>query len=280
MQVQIQTLTPEYAAALLAKNTANRPLSSSHAESLARSIQRGEWKLNGDAIRIAIDGTLLDGQHRLAAIVRAGIPVQSLVVGGLSNEVFDTIDVGAKRRGTSDVMAILGERNYSTLSAAAHLYHQYTNYGSPFMRNKDKIPSAQQLIALVNANPILRDATHFAASSVWVKRNMTCSIGAFCWAALSEHNAARAERFFHLLTTGAGLENGSPVLLLRERLMEKDTAITTVSREYKTALVFKAFRHFVRGNTLITLRIRTEGDKVETDLFNLNKKDYVGPRAA
>ena len=121
MQVQVQTITPDYAAALLAKNTSNRPFTSSHADTIANGIRRGEWKLNGDAIRISDDGVLLDGQHRLTAIVRAGVPVQSVVIGGLPRDVFDTIDIGAKRRSTADVLAIHGEKHYTTLSAAAYL---------------------------------------------------------------------------------------------------------------------------------------------------------------
>lgn len=273
MNIQIQTITPEYAAALLAKNTSNRPLTSSHADNIAKGIKRGEWKLNGDAIRISEDGVLLDGQHRLSAIVRAGIPVQSVVIGGLPREVFDTIDVGAKRRGTSDVMAIRGEKHYTTLSAAAYLYQQYMVYGSPFVRLKDKLPSTQELIALVEAKPILREAASFAAANVWIKKNMSASIGAFCWAVFHEHEPEDAADFFEKLSTGEGLKKGDPVLLLRERLMENASAISTMSRHYKTAMTFKAFRHFMRGTKLSTLRVRIDGDAAEKDVFNLNKKD-------
>ena len=46
-----------------------------------------------------------------------------------------------------------------------------------------------------------------------------------------------------------------------------------MSRHYKTALTFKAFRYSIRGAKLSTLRIRIEGDAAEKDVFNLNKKD-------
>lgn len=43
------------------------------------------------------DGALIDGQHRLSAIIEAGMPADLLVVRGLPNNAFMAIDNGIKR---------------------------------------------------------------------------------------------------------------------------------------------------------------------------------------
>lgn len=44
----------------------------------------GKWELNGATIVFNCDGTLNDGQHRLEAIVKSGVAVQSFVVRGVT----------------------------------------------------------------------------------------------------------------------------------------------------------------------------------------------------
>jgi hypothetical protein len=69
--------------------------------------QRGEWDLNGQTIKVSVDGALLDGQHRLEAVVHSGVTISSVVVRGLSPAARDTIDTGRRRR-LADVLAIEG----------------------------------------------------------------------------------------------------------------------------------------------------------------------------
>ena len=69
--VNQETITPELAAEFLKKNKSNRPLSSKHVIALAGSIERGEWMFTGESIKFSESDTLLDGQHRLSAIVMA-----------------------------------------------------------------------------------------------------------------------------------------------------------------------------------------------------------------
>lgn len=71
VETEISEISPDLARDLLAKNPHNRNLRVRRVEQLAGAMTRGEWVFNGDAIRIADSGMLLDGQHRLAAIVRS-----------------------------------------------------------------------------------------------------------------------------------------------------------------------------------------------------------------
>lgn len=63
----------------------------------ALDMAKGRWPFTGDPIRFSDGGHLIDGQHRLRAIVLSGITQICLVVEGLPLETIQTIDVGARR---------------------------------------------------------------------------------------------------------------------------------------------------------------------------------------
>jgi len=81
---------------LLKRNAMNRPLSKSHVDKLSDSLLRGEWVMNGDAIRISKCGILIDGQHRLSAVVKSGVSIETIVIDGLDLQSFHTILVSLK----------------------------------------------------------------------------------------------------------------------------------------------------------------------------------------
>ena len=64
---------------------------------MTATIQRGEWQLTGEAIKLDDEGRVRDGQNRLHAIVQAGTPVRSVVARGVSEDAFDVMDTGRSR---------------------------------------------------------------------------------------------------------------------------------------------------------------------------------------
>ena len=93
----LETITPSIAECYLSKNKGNRPIRKGSVASLARAIRRGDWRITHQGIAFMENGDLGDGQHRLKAIVVAGIPVQVLVARGLKDEDLAVIDTGSKR---------------------------------------------------------------------------------------------------------------------------------------------------------------------------------------
>jgi len=86
---------------LTTHNTSNRPLNKLAVERYASDMAAGRWALNGTTIVFDVSGTLVDGQHRLAAVVSAQVTIDALVVRGVPQGSFATIDVG-KLRTVSD----------------------------------------------------------------------------------------------------------------------------------------------------------------------------------
>jgi hypothetical protein len=97
MKTEIRTITPEEAAILLEGNTGNRPIRASRVAMLGEAITRGEWMLTHQGIAIADSGRILDGQHRLLAIIKSGIAVQLAASTGVDESAFSAIDVHDKR---------------------------------------------------------------------------------------------------------------------------------------------------------------------------------------
>jgi hypothetical protein len=96
LKFEIKTITPEEAKRILSisGNCNIRRMSAPHVEHLARQMQRGSWRENGETIKFNDAGLLVDGQHRLAAIVRSGVTLDLAFVYGATSE---GVDEGRKR---------------------------------------------------------------------------------------------------------------------------------------------------------------------------------------
>jgi hypothetical protein len=93
----VETIGPETAKKYLKHNSNNRPLRKTHVEALARDMKRGVFFLSHQGIAFDVNGQLADGQHRLAAIIDSGCPVQMLVTRNVPEDTYKVVDVGAKR---------------------------------------------------------------------------------------------------------------------------------------------------------------------------------------
>lgn len=270
LDCKVMTVTPEIAQRILERNTRNRPLNERRAKLLAQAIVRGEWALNGDTIRISATGVLLDGQHRLRAIVLSGITVESLIVTGLPDPVMKTIDVNGKGRGSADVLSMNGEKNYTHLAAVARLLFKFSASGNPYIGNPDISPTPTQIEQLIAEHPRLRESVaSIGGGAGKLTAILTASIANYCHFVFSEKHPEKANEFFDALASGVGLAKGSPILLLRDRLSAAKGDVRTIKPHYKMALVFKAFKLFVVGSKCSCLKVCTEGDGAETNLFEI-----------
>jgi hypothetical protein len=92
-------ITPAKAREMLAENRGNRKLRPSRINFLKSEILEGRWFLNNDAVCFSTETPrrLLNGQHRLTAIIEANKAAMLLVVYNMDPAAFKTMDVGSKR---------------------------------------------------------------------------------------------------------------------------------------------------------------------------------------
>lgn len=98
---------PTLAKLLLELNTHNRRISPAVVEKYGREIANDEWYPTPAGIGIDEHGVLVDGQHRLQAIVNTGATVPMLVVFGLPSNSQQKVD-RQNRRSLFDVITLAG----------------------------------------------------------------------------------------------------------------------------------------------------------------------------
>ena len=115
MNIAKKLITPSYAKQLLESNTKNRSVNEIIVNRYAKDIMEGNWKEDtGEAIKISKTNVVLDGQHRLYAIVKANTSAYLHIITDLDDSVFDVLDTG-KPRSAVDVFKIQGIKHENTI---------------------------------------------------------------------------------------------------------------------------------------------------------------------
>ena len=124
MITTIETITPEIAAQMLKENTHNRPLMARNVKFLADQMRSGNFKTTHQGIAFSKDGFLLDGQHRLQAIIQSGVTIKIAVTRGLYESDFSVLDTG-KIRTAGDALHVEGDANANLLGATVKMIETY-----------------------------------------------------------------------------------------------------------------------------------------------------------
>ena len=114
--IRVETITPQLAEIYLGKNTHNRNIRKPVVGKYANDMENGFWNFDGAPIRFADDGTLLDGQHRLHAIIKSNKAIDLLVVRGLKKETQATMDIGSVRQ-AGHFLQINGVKNANCIAS-------------------------------------------------------------------------------------------------------------------------------------------------------------------
>lgn len=96
-------VTPELAEQWLEANQDNRSIRLMHVRTLAREMTEQRWRASHQGIAFSDHGRLIDGQHRLKAIVMSDVPAMLTVFIGFPDEMFGALDRGARRKHADDI---------------------------------------------------------------------------------------------------------------------------------------------------------------------------------
>jgi hypothetical protein len=107
--VFLVNVTPSLARNWLVYNQINRPVKPQVVDEYIRQIESGQWKRTHQGIAFTHNGTLIDGQHRLLAIIRTGRTLPMLVFTNEPAENYEFIDCG-RTRSNLDMLRI-GQRD-------------------------------------------------------------------------------------------------------------------------------------------------------------------------
>jgi hypothetical protein len=271
VQVELVNVTPDIAEMYLANNGHNRPLNRNRVSSLSAAMQSGEWKLNGETIILSETGKLLDGQHRLKAVVHYGKPVDLLVARGAPDDSFITIDTG-KTRSTGDILHMTGVNDGGISAAVAKLLWQMLRRqslqtpapASYLIKVLDRYPSAKKWIAAT------------AGSKVNTVTSRSCLVLACVYLEDIAQKPYDAGRFFKAVTEGANLPEGDPVLALRNRLITVRSSGGRLDSSWSWPITAKAVSYFEAGQKVSKLRyVKASGPLEVPDMFDAHFKNLT-----
>jgi hypothetical protein len=258
LKVRFEHVTPARAKEILESNEGNRSIASAVVEKYARDMKAGAWVLNGQTIKLGQSGRLLDGQHRLAASIKAGRGFDSIIVEGLDDAVFDTFDLGM-RRSLGDILQDRREINTSTLAA---VLRQAWLIKNGMLQYRAVSPTVAELLDLLTESPEIRESVRLSYKIRDVAApGLACALHFF----FAQVHKTKADQFIARLGDGANLSENNPVLRLRERL-NKDRASRRrdMSDAEKAAIIIKAWNAYRLDRELITLKWQNAGPKKES----------------
>lgn len=239
--VEIATITPEIAKHILENNADNRPVRKRLLNKIIADINEGRWELNGESIVISKTGELNDGQHRLLGCVETRKPIDSVLVFGMERRTRLTVDVGTART-AGDFLGMSGAEHKASAAATAKLLLSVKagGYGGEYT------PGAIQALYW-SAHKKIDRACALVAEEPFFKRYGGAPLSA-AHVLTAPKSLERAEQFFAKLATGERLSAGSPILALRDRLVE-------LHRErrrpwHKLELILRYWNAFIDGDKI------------------------------
>ena len=260
---KVELVTPDYAQELLKKNDRNRGLSKYVLSNYVSDMENDRWQDSASQIQISSEGWLLNGQHRLHAVVQSGRSQYFTITKGLQSETQDVMDLG-KTRTVADALSIRGVKNWHMVAASIRLHYGWQT-GTPiktFEGGRTGRTKAQEIELILQEKdkiPMLGEVMNMASRSTSAFRPLTGgSAGAFLIEATRLPGTWEyARNFIEQVVNGERLFDRDPILVLRNRLnkmwfmREKPRG----ERAVKLGLIVSAWNHYVDGNKVSTLRV-------------------------
>jgi hypothetical protein len=255
-----ELITPAIAQEMLENNIANnRKVRPARVNEFAADMAAGKWVKNGEAVQISDTGKLLNGQHRLLACIKSGVSFWCLVVRGLPENVFSTIDRGQQKSVGQVLHTIAGVGDYNLVAAVINWIYRF-EHGYVLQKRKTSL-TADGTLDVLKEHPALVERAAYAVALNKRFKMGAGSVIAFCYYIFSLQNKERADQFFDSLVIGADLREIDPVFHLRNLLIRRGAGTTHALTPYEVcAFFFKTWLAFMEGRTLTDLRWRT-GDE-------------------
>lgn len=257
---------PDTAASWLDSMGRNRRLSESNLDSIIMAMREGRWHEDGDPIRFNKEGELIDGQHRMHAIIATNLTHRFLVLWGVEETAMTTLNTG-KSRSRSDVLTIHDPeaKDVVALSSAGTIALRWEK-GARGNSLRNMVVSNDEFMQFYDDNKDriihAKNAGRRVASA---SRGVTLQAIALCDYLFRALDAEDAEFFWDRVIDGVNLQEGSPILTLRRffesesKLQARDNSRADIAAAY----TIKAWNAYREGRDLKLLKFRVGGAKPE-----------------
>lgn len=249
MHCETMTITPEIAARWLGeKNHRNRNISQRKVDAYADDIVSGRWAAtHQNAIAFYQDGNLADGQHRLAAIAKAGRPLDLTVWWGLDAKAAYGIDAH-RMRATHDQIKIAGGDDWVDRDVIATARMMMAS-----AKGNTGVVSPQKIVEFCRSHEA---ALTFAKDHLPKSRSVSAPIRAALATAFYYEDHSCLADWAETMVTGVGaVPLSKTVLCLRERILREDGLRNGGGkiREYLVRVSMRSIEAYCSGQVLTKL---------------------------
>lgn len=251
MKCKQEKITPNKAAILLKKNPKNRDIDGAHVTYLAKQMTDGEWQDNGETIVISVTDNLLNGQHRLMAVIESGVTLMFWVMRGAADEVIHSIDTG-KTRSLKDVFK-LESHDYVTRKSAftKALYYWkcqkiHTQNGSI---NVNKLSNDEYFKLFMKHEKKAMEAlmVHEKSPQLHFISNTDLSLAVFLLTRV--HKDKKVQEFLAFIKDGGDYAK-SPTHFLINFIQRRKRGIDLRYRKEDFYIVMHCFEEWLQGHTM------------------------------
>jgi hypothetical protein len=271
-ELSIVLITPEIATYIMENdNYNNRPISKINVKFLVNEMTRGNWRFDGAPIRFDDKNNLLDGRHRLNAIIESGLSFEFLVITGLSENSFKVMDTGRKRTG-SDILSIAAIKNASLVASTVKFIYGFNNGLHSANRNSNRTLSNTELLEhyhILNEDGSLDNSVHIGKSESQKSKLINPTTVAGFHYLFSKINVEDANTFIKKLCTGEMLEGTSPIFVLRTKLIKVNDKKNDLklTQQKLNALMVLAWNKFRTGEKCRVLKLPESSNDYTFDMI-------------
>lgn len=255
-------VTPEMAKEWLRANDKNRNLRANVVIDFTRDMLNGAWEYNGETISFSWDGFLLDGQHRLTALVEAGktdpdVFIEVLVVFGLDPATQMTMDRGVKRS-PADFLRLEGYENSPLLAAIAKKWWSWERGDDKFKGNAK--PTNAEYKQLLDTHGEIKRSAEIALRVYKKFKFVPKSVVGTAYCLFLQKNPNRVPEFFSRLEDGANLSAGHPILVVRDRFAAEYGNGRQTATWLQLGYLVRAWNAYVEDRTLDSIVLGPASD--------------------
>ena len=225
---EVIIVTPSQAAQWLATSLGNprwkggnKLYDEKKAAKIANDISNGDWHPGSNSISFGEEGNLLEGHHRLAAIIKAGIAVPCVVVRGISKAGELHIDDNDRRTERQ-------RTGYSTnLLSAANVHNAMIK---SLARPKYAVVSTELKLRWVDLHPAVFEAARLVDNTGTTPYLMKNGPGCHAYMCAIEAGVSNTKLKRFLKCVNSGFIDGpyeSAAIVVRNFLLGRERSVTT-----------------------------------------------------
>ncbi len=262
MRTKVETITPKKAQSILDNHWVKenqRTPSPSVVSSYAREMKSNQWLLTHQGIAIDDAGELIDGVHRLLAVIESGATIDIMVTRDIPHNgsrsgilTIDAIDRNRIRGVGQQISLRHGIKNGALVASVARYILLLCVYSRNLLTGKFSVPTCLTVLD-VYGKEIEYSIAH-RSTDKRVRNAAVCAACAFALKACPNQIPA----FYQQLTTGENLKRGNPALALRRFLMNTPTPGGN-SALSEMRMVLSSAMKSVQQEQLIALRDSNQG---------------------